>query len=116
MWLFREAMVSVYVVSGRVVSRILNKGGGGGMNGLSCGFNTWYGGGDGRRTCVKHRSPDIMPYLNSPGKMIVVPLWAKNGVRSDTTACNLLCVQNLMAVTWLWSTKKKKKKKPALNT
>ena len=72
MWSFREAImtVSVYVVSGRVVSRILNNGGVPLQlyEWLSCGFNTWYGGGDGRGTCVKHRSPDIIPYLNSPGK------------------------------------------------
>ena len=67
MWLFRydrETMVSVYV---EVVSRILKKGRChcSCMSGLPCGFNTWYGGGDGRGTCMKHKSPDIM---NSSGK------------------------------------------------
>ena len=42
MWSFREAIVSVYVVSGRVVSRILNKvGGGGGGGGVSLQLYEW---------------------------------------------------------------------------
>ena len=58
------------------------------MNGLSCGFDTWYGGRDGRGTCVKHRSPDIVPYLNSPGKTkIMLDCW-----------CSLTLILHLMGM------------------